>query len=133
MSDEQDILLPAKQIRLLSGQYVTVEPWGLETGELLMPRVGLLMEALRTDWSERNIVKVCREHSAEVREIVRETIGWTPEEMKARLKYEDLFALAQGVVEVCLIRKDFGGVVGKVLALAAQRHQGEPSQAPSNS
>lgn len=119
---EEQVLFPARQYQVLSGQRVTIEPWGLSQGELLMPRVGALIEELGGDFSAGKIARTIRKNQAEVREIVRETIGWTPEEMEQRLKYEDLFVLAQGVIEVCLLRgEDVGGVVGKVLALAGTR------------
>lgn len=132
-SESTDILFPAKQVLVLSGEHVTIEPWGLAKGELLMPRVAALIEKLQGDWSQGKLVRVIRENFPEVREIVRETIDWTPEQMEERLKYEDVLSLAQGVIEVCLIRKDLGGVVGKVLALASQRlRQGESGRAPSS-
>jgi hypothetical protein len=122
MTDEQ-ILFPARQYTLLGGTIVTIKPWGLETGKLLVPRVAKLVEMLQGDYSQASITKVVLETQDEVSEIIRMTLGWDQDQMKAELAYEDLFTLAQAVIDVCIVRFDAegkpAGALGKLLALAA--------------
>lgn len=117
MITDDEILFPAKQYKVLDGRMITIRPWGMEQGMLLAPRVGNLLETLDASRGTKEIAKVIRDNQDEVAEVVRETIGWSTEEFNT-LCYEDLFILAQGVIEVCLLRgKDMGGVVGKAIAL----------------
>lgn len=118
--NEEEILFPAKQYKVLSGKMVTIKPWGMTQGQLLAPRVGNLLEKLDTARGTKAIAKLINENQVEVAQIVRETLGWSEEEFD-KLYYEDLFILTQGVIEVCLLRgKDMGGVVGKAIALGLQ-------------
>lgn len=122
-SAEEAALFPAKAYRLTGGRLVVVRPWGMETGRLLSPRVAALMEELHGDYSAKGIAKLIRKAQDEVFEIVRLTLGWTREQMN-ELAFEDLFTLAQAVIEVCLLRgEDAGGIVGKALALATLKRR----------
>lgn len=117
-----DALFPPKrEVRLVSGETVLVEPWGIEVGLDLMPKVVELGERLGSDVSDGGVVKAVQEATPEVLEIIRRTIGWTHEQImdSDRVKFEDVFTLAQAVLEVCVIRGDGQGALGKVLSLGA--------------
>lgn len=115
-----DALFPPKrEVRLVSGEVVLIEPWGIELGLDLMPKVVELGERLGTDVSDGGVVKAVKEATPEVLEIIRRTIGWTHADIMdpKRVKFEDVFTLAQAVLEVCVIRGDGSGALGKVLSL----------------
>lgn len=128
---EEEVLFPAKQVQVLSGKYVTVRPWGMETGRLVSPRVAELIEDLKGNYSVKGVASLVRDKQTEVYEIIRETLGWTDEQM-AGLAYEDLFTLAQAVIDVCILRgEDQGGALGKLLSLAGWTPA--PAPAPKTS
>ncbi len=118
VSDKEQALLPSKLVPLLSGHSYVVKPWGLSLGMQLNPRCMALVGALDGNYDPKNIAGMIRIAQVEVHDIVRLTLGWTPEEMEERMQYEDLLTMAQAVIEVCLMRgADLGGVLGKAVAL----------------
>jgi hypothetical protein len=108
---------PETLVDLLSGKSVTVKPWTLKKGRLQRERitkiVDQLQEAGKNPLSLTDVFAVCEQ---QVYEIVRDTIDVTDEWMEDQLRYEDLFTLAQAVIQTCLLRPDGGGVLGKALA-----------------
>lgn len=125
---EEETLFPAKIVEMTGGMLVTIRPWGMTTGRLLAPRVGELVKSMNADYGVKSIAKLVRESTDEVYEIVRMTLGWTPKQMDDDILYEDLFTLAQAVINVCIFRgEDTGGVMGKALALAVLRETVETS------
>jgi hypothetical protein len=120
-------LFPDKEVRLLGGKTVVIKPWGMQTGKLLNPRVVELMMKMR-GFSFADLAQLVVEAQDEVYDIIQRTIEWDDEKMDA-LAYEDLFTLAQAVIDVCIVRPSrdggpAGGVAGKLLALAGLTVEG---------
>jgi len=114
-------LFPDKEVRLLRGKTVVVRPWGMQTGMLLNPRVIELMAKLR-GFSFSDLAQLVVDFQKEVYDIIQRTTGMTDEQLND-LEYEDLFTLAQAVLDVCVLRRDpdgkpMGGAAGKLLTLA---------------
>ncbi len=116
-------LFPAKRVELLSGEHVVMKPWGMATGRLLTPVVAGIFQLLQDGISSMandkvvDIKDLVVRAEAEVEQVVRETLGWDQEEMDKQCAFEDLFTLAQGVLDVCVFREDGGGAMGKMMAL----------------
>ncbi len=104
-----EILFPEKVVIISGGRRVVIEPWGLKTGKLLGPRVASLFVRLR-GFDAAHLVELLTDAQDEVTFIVQKTIGWTDDEME-KITYEDLFVLAQGVIEICIVRV---GRAGKI-------------------
>lgn len=134
-SDELKTLFPTKEVVLLDGRRVKIEPWGLETGMLLGPRVAALVVKLQKA-DAANVAQLISDNQRDVVDIIRETLGWSDDEIKT-IHYEDLFVLAQAVIEVCVVTADGGGPLGKAMALAGYRSapasRADSSRKPSSS
>jgi hypothetical protein len=125
--------LPEREIRLLSGDFVTIRPWSVRLGNLMAERIVALVDRVleyRTTLAEKakaegaaapaprsvglavNLLAVAFD---DVFAIIRDTIGYTSEELEA-LTYEDFLSLTEAVIEVCLVREE-GGVLGKLVSL----------------
>jgi hypothetical protein len=153
------VILPEREVRLLSGAFVIVRPWPIRKGRLLVDRVIALVERLlehrraealaaapgaapRRVALATDLLDVAFE---EVFGIVRDTVDYSDEQMEA-LTFEDLLTLTEAVLEVCLIRGEDGGVLGKLarlvdrtgllvsrMAASIQRTQTGSSSKPSTS
>jgi len=140
------VLFPDRTVRLSDGRTAVIRPWGLRLGRLLVDRVANIADAfVKAAASGRasDLVGVIRDHQDDVIFIVQRTAGFSDEEMD-RLAYEDLFVLAQAVIETSIFRVEpdgsFGGLLGKLLALgtraptsSAAKTETAPSPTPSSS
>jgi len=131
-AEPRDPVLPERQVQLLNGEWAIVRPWSLRQGHLLSERVIDLVDRILEDRRTRLEEAKASGDAApappafarqllalgftEIMAIVRETIGYTPEAMDA-LTYEDGLTLTEAVLEVCLIRGEDGGVLGKMVRL----------------
>ena len=110
----EDVLFPAREIRLLSGKMVVVRPWGLEKGRFMLERLVELFQKMGPSVTDaKKMIDVAYD---ETLQIVRDTIEWSEADF-AELAFEDALDLTQAVIEVCLVRPDGGGALGKVLEL----------------
>jgi hypothetical protein len=104
----------------MGGRTVFVKPWGMATGRRLAPRVAALFKRLR-GFAASDLAALVQEAQDEVYDVVRASVGFSTEQMD-ELSYEDLFTLADAVINVCIIRRVDGGPVegaaGKLLTLA---------------
>jgi len=113
------VTFPEHDIELLSGRHVTIKPWSLGLGRLMRKRIVKLFRQIqesRGNLSEVDLGALLEVGEEQIYEIVRDTVEWTDAQMD-ELAYEDLLTLAQGVLDVCVLRKDGGGVGGKLLGL----------------
>jgi len=110
------IPFPEVPVTLMNGKTVEIRPWSLKKGRLIRRKMTSIIDALqaagKNSTSLTEIFDTCEE---QVIEIVRDTIGVDDEWMEANVSYEDLFTLAQGVIETCLMRGGKDGIVGKLL------------------
>jgi hypothetical protein len=153
------VILPEREVVLLSGARVIVRPWPIRKGRLLVDRVIALVERLlehrraealaagegeppRRVALASDLLDVAFE---EVFGIVRDTVDYSDAQMEA-LTFEDLLTLTEAVLEVCLIRGEEGGVLGKLarlvdrtgllvvrMAASVQRRPTTSSSSPSTS
>lgn len=128
-----DVLFPEREIKLASGATEVIRPWGIKTGMRLMPRVLELGGRLQGDLSDVALADLITKATPEVLDIIRHTLGWTEQEAEDRLSYEDIFTLGQAIVEVCIIRVDGGGAVGKLLGLGGSLLAGKGATSPEPS
>lgn len=110
------VAFPEHPVKLLNGKTVVVKPWSLKNGRLIRQKITDTFDALqaagKTPGSLTEVFDMCEQ---QVVEIVRDTLGVDDAWMEENLAYEDLFTLAQAVVEVCLLRGGKDGVLGKVM------------------
>jgi hypothetical protein len=142
-------LFPDREVRLANGRTVVVRPWGMATGRRLSPRIVKLMTKLR-GFATADVVDLITEFQDEVFDIVADTIGYDDAKMDT-LAYEDLFTLAQAIIDTSLIRRtpdgEIVGTLGKLMTLAGaapeqailralrvlSRQKNETSESPSTS
>lgn len=150
MPQPRSTVHPETRVPIRRGEdHVVIRPWSLGTRHLLYPvlegiigKVGGLRETLAASRGGNADLAVLghllREAETEVTELVRITLGWTPEEMDERLFLEDLPALAQAVMTTCVITADGGGALGKALGMLGGLSRpaaapGVPEAAPTTS
>jgi hypothetical protein len=135
MPDEErpSVVFPEQEVRLLSGEYVVIRPWTLSVGRRMRRRITTMFDELRKTKGQEaiNYASLVDKFEDDLVEIVKETIGVDDEWMEAHLAYEDLLALIQGVLEVCVFRgKDQGGFLGRLLGMANQMGLNEEAVLP---
>lgn len=105
---------------------VKVRPWTMAVRHSLRPRLSVLIgrvtEVMRDQPRTVSWQTLFEEAEEEVYQVVRETLGFEDAQMD-ELWYEDLPILAQAVFEVCVMRDDGGGVLGKLAPLATNMLQ----------
>lgn len=111
------IVHPDREVRLADGRAVVVRRWRYDQGRLMAARVLAILARVRERRAESasasDLVEAAHD---EVYALVRDTLGWDDAAMR-ELLYEDFLELASAVVEVCLLRPDGGGVLGKAFRL----------------
>ncbi len=111
------VLVPHVEVQLLSGDYVTVKPWGFLQTELFMVRLQRLA-SIAEEHPNADSAALAAVFTPEIGSIIQDTIGYDDEQM-AGLTMEDGLELARVIVEVSLLRPDGGGILGKMLKLRA--------------
>jgi hypothetical protein len=127
MADQKPtVAFPEVTVRLLSGKEVEIKPWSLKQGRLIRRKITGIVDALQTAGknvsSLTDIFDLCED---QVIEIIRDTLRVDDEWMEANVAYEDVYSLAQAVVEVCLMRGGKDGVMGKVMAALGKQPEAE--------
>lgn len=119
------VAFPERDVRLLSGEIVIVSPWKLKQGRIMRKRLTALFNKFQqTQANVKADVEVDYDALIDMFEddvilIIRDTLGVDSEWMDEHLVYEDLFTLAQAILEVCLWRSgEGGGLMGKLLRVA---------------
>lgn len=133
--EKPSVVFPEKEVRLLSGKYVVIHPWTLSLGRRMRKRITSMFDTIRKmrGQEEVDFATLVDEFEDELVEIVKETIGKDDEWMDANLAYEDLLALVQGIMEVCVFRgKDQGGFLGKLVGMANQMGLSEEAVLPGD-
>lgn len=117
---EWDVIFPFRDVELQSGEKVVVRQWDIDTGAVLTGRVAGLLQKLRNAGmgGEVELDDMLRVAKDECFEIVRVTIGWTAEDLKAKANWEDFLSLLQAVIDTSLVREDGGGALPKIVELA---------------
>lgn len=118
--DKPTVVFPEKEVRLLNGKYVVVKPWNLALGRRMRKRITKMFADLQAERGNEvvDLVSLVDTFEDEIVEIVKETLGVEQEWLDEHFAYEDLFAVAQVVVEVCVFRgKDQGGFLGKLMGM----------------
>lgn len=119
---KKSVVFPEVEVDLMNGDKVTVKPWTLRQGRLMMTRVSDLWGKARgSGETVTNLEQLLLHFEQEVYLIVRDTIGWDDEQMDA-LYYEDVVTLSQAIIETSVYRDEgdgkIGGILGKALGAA---------------
>ena len=132
MSTPPTVPFPAVEVRLLSGEMVEVKPWSLKLGRQMRDRITSLFERAREtgQLQDFDVVQLVGQFETDIYHIVRDTIGKDDTWMEEHLAYEDQFTLAQAVVDVCIIRADGGGALGKLLGAVEGAFGGDRGLTP---
>lgn len=114
-SETEGVVFPEREVILLDNTRVMIKPWTLKNGRIQRRRITKVLDELRKGGKDFSIASAFELCEAEITAVVADTIGWTVEELEDKIHYEDLFTLAQGVIDTCLLREGGGGVLGKVV------------------
>lgn len=122
ISKTERVLFPERELTLLDGTIVEVKPWSIALGRKLLPKCaevfGEVQQSAAAD-QELNAETLIDTAMESCIEIVAETIGWEVAQVEA-LTLEEVIDLIQAVLDVCVIREDGGGVLGKLLGLVGK-------------
>lgn len=141
------VVHPERLVPVRGGQsQVTIRPWSMAQRRLLRPLVegvAKRISELRTKAIEihkmdpSTFAVLFNEAEDEIYQIVKATLGWDDADMDA-LYWEDLPVLAQAILEICIIRADGGGMLGKLLgmlgrpAARSESAAGVPKSSPTS-
>lgn len=123
---EAEVLHPHRVVTLSNGLDVIVSPWGLEEGGRQTARVVSLVQKIQSGVGEaqrkQDAMTALLDHAqGDILQIVRHTVGWSDEELKANVQtFEDLLDLWTAVWETSLVKPEGGGTLPKVLRLLGQ-------------
>lgn len=125
LSDEK-IVVPHQEVTLSNGQRVEVAPWGMKQGALVLERLDALSPKLFA--SDVTATKLLARAYDEVVDLVSLTVGIPRAEMEKDIReggwgFEDLVAVTEVVLEVCIIRSDGRGALPLLLSLAAKMRE----------
>lgn len=122
LSDEV-IVTPHREVKLSNGKRVLVAPWGMTEGKLVLYRLDELAPKLEgTDVNARQLLARAFD---EVVDLVALTINVEREEMEKPAKdggwlFEDLLAVTEVVLDVCVIRSDGRGALPLLIKLVGK-------------
>ena len=123
LTDEK-IIIPHREVQLTSGEYVVVAPWGMTQGSLVMSRLEALQPRLADVAAEGAVTphKLLAAAWDEIVDIVSLTVGVERAAMErppaeGGWTFEDLLAVTDAVLDVCLVRSDGRGALPLLMAL----------------
>jgi len=117
---DEKILIPHKEITLTNGTRVTIAPWGLTKGALVLERMNALSPKLLV--GDANARQLLSRAWDEVVDLVAMTVGIERAEMErdpmeGGWTFEDMCAVTDAVLEVCVVRSDGAGALPFLLKL----------------
>lgn len=118
MESKPPTALPTVEVHLMNGEPVQIKPWSLKLGRLMRERITKMFVRAREmnlSQGDLDVAQLMEHFESEIYYIVRDTIDKSDVWMEEHLAYEDLFTLTQAVVDVCVLRQDGGGALGKIL------------------
>lgn len=118
MPTAEDTLLPGREVKLSTGKRVRIEPWSLRVGRRVLEPVNDLLQ-ISVSNPDAKIPQLIDLAFDEVMQIVQVTVGFDDEQME-NLRLEDAIELATVTLEVCLVREDGGGLMGKMMRFGKQ-------------
>lgn len=113
MPNAEDTLLPGREAKLSDGTYVKIEPWSLRVGRRVLEPVNQLL-VVAAKYPEAQMPQLIDRAFDEVLQIVKVTLDWDDAEIEKH-PLEDVIELATVILEVCLVRDDGGGLMGKMI------------------
>ncbi|MCP4868275.1 MAG: hypothetical protein GY898_06105 [Proteobacteria bacterium] len=126
LSDEK-IITPHREVRLTSGEHVVVAPWGMTQGSLVMARLEALQPKLAGIGAKGPVTPhaLLAEAWDEIVEIVSMTVGVARADMErppteGGWTFEDLLAVTDAVLDVCLVRSDGRGALPLLMGLVGR-------------
>lgn len=147
-----DVLFPGKDVKLASGEYLHVKPWGISMSRRMLSRIKTVIRMLTVArGGDMGLEQLIEESYDEVLGILADSLGLTSEQLldDDRFLLEDFFALLDAVITVNFVeRPQMGekllGLLGKLEVLvpapkaateeaAATEAPETPSEGPSSS
>jgi hypothetical protein len=112
-TDEDVLLRDGRDVRISTGETFWVQKWTVLQGErVLGPITGILEKsAAETDLRISDLISVAYD---DIKQLVQVTLDLDIDKINS-LPLEDLVELATQIFEVCLVRKDGGGLMGKMV------------------
>jgi hypothetical protein len=142
----EDVLFHGQEVRLVNGERIAVNPWGIKTGRRMVRRVKTIWRIYRdVSRGAIDLEQLLEDSYGEVVSLVADSIGLSIQDLEdeSRFLFEDLVVLVTAIVEVNFTgRPEF---TAKLLALFRQVGKGaedgqsipatptSDSQPPSNS
>ncbi len=113
MPNAEDILLSGREVKLTNGDYVQIKPWSLRVGRRVLEPVNELLQVStkHPDAKIPQLIDLCFD---EMRQIAKVTLDWDDAKLD-ELLLEDFVELSTVILEVCLVRDDGGGLMGKMM------------------
>ena len=126
----EDLFPPKSSYTLRNGEVVRVEPWSIETLDIMLRRIPKVAESVMDGDPTQKVTALLPTALDEIKFMVAHTVGWSEDELKANCTADDLLGLATVVWEVCL-----QGTAEKALGLVGQMKTifGQPSASSSSS
>ena len=126
LTDEK-IITPHREVQLTSGEYVVVAPWGMTQGSLVMSRLEALQPRMADIAKKGSVTPHALLAGAwdEIVDIVSLTVGVERADMErpqaeGGWSFEDLLAVTDAVLDVCLVRSDGRGALPLLMALVSR-------------
>lgn len=127
---DEKIITPHREVTLSNGTRVLVAPWGMTQGSIIMARLEALQPRLAEAAAEGPITPHALLSKAweEIVDIVSLTVAVERSEMERPVleggwTFEDLLAVTDAVLDVCLIRSDGRGVLPLLMALVGRMNE----------
>lgn len=113
MPNAEEVLLPGREVKLTSGDYIRIVPWSMKTGRRVLEPVNQFLQA-STKYPTAKIPELIDKCWDEMRQIVKVTLDWDDKKLN-ELLLEDFVELSTVILEVCLARDDGGGLMSKMM------------------
>lgn len=99
----EDVLFHGKEVKLVSGEYIAVNPWGVKTGQRMMARIKTIFILYRTlSGGEGGLEELLDTSYTELVSIAADSIKLKMKDLEdeTRFTLEDLISILSAIVEV---------------------------------
>ena len=104
----EDVLFHGKEVPLVRGGYIVVNPWGIKTGRRIMVRIKTVLAMFRTaSAGDLDLGAILDGSYDEAVSIVADSIGVEISELEDSSKFvlEDLLGLLKAIIEVNFLER----------------------------
>lgn len=133
--EELAILFPFKDVKLRTGETLTVREWNIEKGARATPIAATLLQRLAKAGAGGNVElpKLMEVALPEVRQLVCITLDMTEAELDRKLTWDDFISVVQAIIDTCLVTDDGRGLIPKIVELVQIGRGLARAQSPSSS